>query len=408
MGHSRSPSGYDRDAGATGEPHLGRQRLQDALHYGNDVGISFAQQNPRVRALSHPSMSVECHFRRNFLLLGCTLSVSVGACLSARVANPGGQHGQATVHAQRGFDYARAGQLAQAEAELRRAVELARSDPEVLAALVTILAQEHKLEESTELFRQALQLDSANLTVCRYLAANLWQLHRYAEARDNLEIILKRKPDDKGAQLLLGMVSENMGDYATAARMLAAVPEEVRKQPESIAALALSYYHLRQTEKARATLAQLATHPAGPPVLLLGAQIADEMQDYPTAEKLLASISSDFPDQPKLRYTTALVEYHAGRFDRSQSILETLIASGNETAAIFNLLGWCHHKQGQPQEALQSLEEAIAMAPAEEANYLDLTKILEAQHALPSALRAASRTVKSFPNSAAALELRQS
>jgi tetratricopeptide (TPR) repeat protein len=274
-----------------------------------------------------------------------------------------------------------------------------------LAALGTILAQEHKLEESTELFRRALQIDSANLTVRRYLAANLWQLHRYAEARDNLQIILKRKPDDKGAQLLLGMVSENMGDYATAARMLAAVPEAVRKQPESIAALARSYYHLRQTEKARAALAELATHAAGPPAVLLGAQIADEMQDYPTAEKLLASIPSDFPDQPKLQYTMAVVEYHAGRFNRSQSILETLIASDNRTAAIFNLLGWCHQKRRQPQEALQSLDEAIDLAPAEEANYLDLTRILLAQHALPSALRAASRTVNSFPNSAAALEL---
>jgi cytochrome c-type biogenesis protein CcmH/NrfG len=138
----------------------------------------------------------------------------------------------------RGFDSARAGQLDETEARLRQAEKLSPSDPEVLAALGTVLAQEHKLDESIELFRRALRIDSSNLTVRRYLAANLWQLHRYPEAKENLQIILKRKPDDKAAQLLLGMVSENMGDYANATRMLAAAPDLVREQPESIAALA--------------------------------------------------------------------------------------------------------------------------------------------------------------------------
>lgn len=280
------------------------------------------------------------------------------------------------------------------------------SDSEVLAALGTVLAQEHKLEASTDLFRRALRIDSANLTVRRYLAANLWQLHRYPEAKENLLIILKRKPDDKAAQLLLGMVSENMGDYTTAARMLALVPDQVREQPEAIAALARSYYHLHQNEKAQATLAQLAGHPAGPPAAFLGAQIADQMQDFPTAEKLLASMPAEFLNQPKSRYTMALVQYHAGHLDQCQSILEGLIASGAKNAAILNLLGWCHQKLGHPQQALQALEESIALAPAEESNYLDLTRILLAQRALPSALRAANRTVDAFPKSAAAFELR--
>jgi tetratricopeptide (TPR) repeat protein len=345
-------------------------------------------------------------FLRKSLLLGCALSLWAGTRrpTSAQVATHG-PDSQATAHAVRGFDFARAGELDEAEARLRQAEKLSPSDPEVLAALGTVLAQENKLDESTELFRRALRIDSANLAVRRYLAANLWQLHRYPEAKENLQIILKRKPDDKAAQLLLGMVSENMGDYATAARMLAAAPDLVREQPESIAALARSYYHLHQTEKARATLAQLAAHPAGPPATLLGAQIADEMEDYPTAKKLLGSIPAALRDQPRIQYTMALVEYHTGHFDRCQGILETLIASGNRNAAILNLLGWCHQKQGQPQEALQSLEESVTLAPGEVANYLDLTKILLAQRSLPSALRAANRTVNMFPNSAAASEL---
>jgi gluconolactonase len=42
LGRARSPSGYHRDAGATSQSHLGRQRLQDALHHGDDLGVSSA------------------------------------------------------------------------------------------------------------------------------------------------------------------------------------------------------------------------------------------------------------------------------------------------------------------------------------------------------------------------------
>jgi tetratricopeptide (TPR) repeat protein len=359
---------------------------------------------PLVVRESRLSISLKRHL---FLFCCCLLEIVALICIpvsayaTAFVAN---QSDEAAAHAERGLEFARAGKLEEAEAELRQAAELEPANAEVLSSLGTILAMQKKLGESTEVFKRALQISPNDLTVRRYLAANLWQLHLYSEAKQNLKIILNRQPEDKGAKLLLGMVSENIGDYATAARMLGSVPDEVRKQPESIAALARSYYHLRQTERARTTLAQLSSHPAGPQAVFLGAQIADEMQDYQTAETMLASIRSNFPDESRLEYSLALVEYHAGRFDQSQRALEKLIDSGNKTAAIFNLLGWCYEKQQQPKEAMQALQESIKLAPEEEANYLDLGKILLAQHSLPSALQTARRGTHTFPRSAATFE----
>jgi tetratricopeptide (TPR) repeat protein len=345
-------------------------------------------------------------FQRHSLFC-CLLALFTGLCLPGSAqpaASHSGQSTEAQEHAEQGFEFARAGELEKAEAELRQAAQLAPANPDVLAGLGTVLAQQGKLAESTEVFRRVLHIRPDDATARRYLAANLWQLHLYPEAKENLKIILRQQPNDKQAQLLLGMVSENMGDYATAARMLGSVLDELRKQPQSIAALARSYYHLRQAEKARATLELLSTHPAGPQAVFLGAQIADEMQDYQTAGKLLASIRSTFPDHPMLEYKLALVEYHAGRFAKSQQILESLISSGSKNATIFSLLGWCHQKQGRPTEAVQALEESIQLAPSEEANYLDLGKILLAQHSLPAALQLARRTTAAFPDSAAAFE----
>ena len=96
---------------------------------------------------------------------------------------------------------------------------------------------ERKLGESTDILKRALQLDSSNLTAQQYLAANLWQLHRYIEAKQELKALLKKKPGDKPATLLLGMVSENLKDYAAAARLLGSVPALVRER----------WAHLRDT-----------------------------------------------------------------------------------------------------------------------------------------------------------------
>ena len=75
---------------------------------------------------------------------------------------------------------------------------------------------EKKFAESNAIFKKVLAV-TPDVTVRRYLAANLWQMHHYPEARENLQILLKQAPKDNQSRLLLGMVSENMKDYTKAA-----------------------------------------------------------------------------------------------------------------------------------------------------------------------------------------------
>lgn len=199
-----------------------------------------------------------------------------------------------------------------------------------------------------------------------------------------------------------------MRDYATAARMLASVPEQVSERPESIGALARSYYHLGAQEKARTVLKKLLTHPAGAQGVLLGAQIADEMQDYDIAEELISVMPADSSNRTTLGYRLALVQYHAKRYEQSQRTLLDLVTAGYRTGKIFNLLGWCYQKQNQLQLAVQALEESIHLAPADESNYLDLERILFAGHLLPAALAVAKSTTSAFPDSARAFLMRGS
>src|SRR5215470_10921724 len=239
------------------------------------------------------------------------------------VSFPGlAQNEDAQSHADIGIQFARAGDLVRAADELRKAVVLAPKNAEFLSTLGTVLAMDKKLEESTTTFRQALQLTPQDSIVRRYLAANLWQLHRYSEAKRELQIILRTHPDDAQARLLFGMVSENSGDYVTAANMLSSVPKEVEKQPESIAALAHSYYYLHDREKARATLQRLSAHAGDAKSLLLGAEIADRAGDYDESERLLNSISEPGGSSPDIRFRKATVQYHAGHFSECEKTLQ--------------------------------------------------------------------------------------
>jgi tetratricopeptide (TPR) repeat protein len=132
------------------------------------------------------------------------------------------------------------------------------------------------------------------------------------------------------------------------------------------------------------------------------------MRDYETAEKLLLSIEATFPDHAALTYRLATVQYGAGQFEHSQQTLLGLIAAGDANSQIYNLLGWCYYKTNQPEQAVQALSQALELAPEDEANYLDLEKILAAERSFPSALVLARKAAAAFPNSAKIFELQGS
>jgi tetratricopeptide (TPR) repeat protein len=336
-----------------------------------------------------------------FILLICPASGSP-AFVSFSSEN---QNDSAQAHLERGLQLAQGGELQSAEVELRKAVLLKPDNSEFLSSLATVLAMQKKFDESTSLFEKALKINPDDLRSRGYLVANLWQLHRYAEAKQNLKIILTANPNDSRAKLLLGMISENSGDYATAATMLASVPDLVRGHPESIVAVARSYYHIGERGKGANWLKELANDPSGGQGALLGAQVADDMQDYATAEVLLSSIPAGFPDSSTVRYRLAVVKFHAKQYDESERILQELISTGQRKGEILRLLGWCYHKSNRNEDAIRTFREAVQLSPTDEANFLDLGALLIAERRFAVALELAKRTVSAFPTSSNALVL---
>ena len=315
------------------------------------------------------------------------------------------QSQEAEAHLDRGLQLAHAGDLPTSENELRLALRLKPGDAEILSSLATVLAIEKKFEESTLLFERALKLNAGDLRSRRHLAANLYQLHRYAEAGQNLKVVLKSEPADPQARIMLGLVSEAIGDYATAVAMLASFPGLAREQPEAALALARSYYRTGDQEKGAAVLAGLANGPLRPQGALLGAKVADDMRDYATAEKLLNAIPAESQDHGTALYRLAAVKFHAKQYDECDKILQRLIAAGTRNDEILRLLGWSYHRRKQDDKAIATFRQAIEYKPTEERNYLDLGALLLEQKKFSAALELANRAVTAFPTSAHALAL---
>jgi len=294
------------------------------------------------------------------------------------------------------------------EARLREAFKRAPNDPSYAARLGSLLSAQNKLPEAALFFEKALKLDPGNIDIRRDLAAAYWQLGKLADARKNLESVLKARPGDTWGILLLGMVSEDLGDHQRAAKLLADVIPLVRQRPETIDSLARAYYHLGQTDKARNTLEMLVGHPAGPEAVFQGGQLAAEFKDYETAQNLFTSVKDTYPDSAVLNYNIALAQFSAKHYQESEKTLTASIGYGHGTADTYALLGWIYAKQDHPPEMLQAFEKAINMEPSNPAHFLDLGDALLEKMNYGTALAVANEAVKRFPSLSRAYSLKGS
>jgi tetratricopeptide (TPR) repeat protein len=336
---------------------------------------------------------------RQLIRAGCVLAFLAVAPASSIEARPQSSS-PAQEHAERGRLAIARGEPKAAEAELRQAVQLAPQDAQYLALLGIALGMQQKLQESDVYLGKSLRLDPTDSATRRNLAWNQFQLGQLAPAKENLDGVLKQKPDDAAAKLVLGMVHEELRDYRAAVRLLESVPDQVRERPESLAALARAYDCTGRHEKARETLKELQQlRSAGPEGVFLGGQVAAELHDYEAAQSLFSSIWSTYPDTAKLGYNLALAQYRGGRFPQSQATLRRVISAGHDSSEIYNLLAWCFYKQDDFKGAATALDQAIALDPADESNYLDGGLMLIEHHLVEGALNAAEKALEVAPDS---------
>ena len=371
----------------------GEGRESIACHGGelyNSTGVKKSQRRYGFNAIRILVDRQPC--------LSLVTLILCAVCISPQAAF-GQAEAEAKRYAEQGRRHLQAGDLHTAEFELRRAVELAPKDFAYLAELGVILGKEQKLAESNQYFQKALQLQPQSIPIRRNLAANQWRLGQLDKAENNLEQILKANPRDEDTILLLGTVEESLKHYAAAARLLASVPDLLKQHPESVAALARSYYRTQNRSNARATLRSLLDARFEPQEVYLGGQIAMEEEDFTTAEELFASIQQSYSDAARLGYDLAFTRYRTGKFRECQDTLLAVMKASPATADLDTLLGWCYARQEKLKEAVDAFNQAVALDPSRESTYLDLGTILIHHKLIDAALKQGRETAERFPTS---------
>jgi tetratricopeptide (TPR) repeat protein len=266
-------------------------------------------------------------------------------------------------HADRAVQFAKRGDLKNAENELRKAVELSPGDAALLTSLGGILGMEGDLQQANTYLFKAVKLNPQDPVSRRNLAANQWQLGRLKEAHENLDRLIRADPRDKASIFLLGMVSEKEKDYARCAELLESVPEMLERQPDGQVALASAYYHTNRRQDARKTLRQLLRGGGGARVTFLGGQAAMDARDYPTAEVLFATTRYTYSDPAAVEFQIAMAQYRDGHIEQSEKTLLEAIQAKRARSDAYVLLCKVLVDQGADIRALRFAAQAAQAFP---------------------------------------------
>jgi tetratricopeptide (TPR) repeat protein len=223
------------------------------------------------------------------------------------------------------------------------------------------------------------------------------------QAEKNLQFVLARHPGDPGSILLLGMVKEKTGEYASAAELLSSQFEAVIAQPDRTVALFHSLVQSGQRDKMPRVVEALklrAGNKQWSNAIGRCAQIAALGGDIQTADALFALIAADDTARPAAGLQLAKALYQAGQISPARELLSQLQASGPPGADLQMLLGNCFEAERRPELALEAYQRALQLDPSRVEHYEDPIALLLYLHKTGDAAALVKRALSLAPNDA--------
>jgi tetratricopeptide (TPR) repeat protein len=164
------------------------------------------------------------------------------------------------------------------------------------------------------------------------------------------------------------MVSENEKNYARSIALLESIPDVAERQPEAFVALASSYYHMGQREKAQSALKKLLGRSIKPEVLLMAGRVAMDAHDYVLSRRIMSEPITDFDRSYQLLLTKASAEVKLGYF--SQAVASSQRAVELHPSVETKLeLAFAQWHAGDKDHAVSSFEELIHQFPRDAETY---------------------------------------
>lgn len=291
--------------------------------------------------------------------------------------------------------------LQQAETVARRTALLRPADPAALALLAGILTRRGRHGEASDLYTQAVRIDSDNLTLRRDLAASQWRAARLDRARASIESVLAQAPRDRRSLLLAGMIADSQGRHVEAAQLLEDAGAGVWESPESMVAMVRGLYRSGRIDQARRALKRFESVVPGADSQAAAGAAAFDAGDFRASKRLFESAEhSGHADRAGMLFNAALSSYRLGDFSSARLSLEESLGFEPSNDEAWNLLGWSFERGGDTRQALASLQRAIELAPESERHTFDLGTILAShRETWHLAMETAASGLSRHPNS---------
>ncbi len=329
------------------------------------------------------------------------------------------QADNAEAHVILGQVYLLQGQKEAALPEFEKALELDPKNVQTYVSLAAVSFQDGNFDKALELYKKAVELDPKNLQALAglgetYLSKNEYdaaiqaaesmlaaapnvenQVSRegigakfilgraylmkanaieaenveeanalYEKAVVELEPVVAGTADIPAANYSLGVAYSKLGKFEQAVdlflRVLATNPDNV----SSLQNLAVAYFQLNQYDAAIEHAKKAAA--LDPQNLLVHKLLLDaylRTNNAEEAQAVVAKIEALSPNDPVLSINKAMVALQSKQFDEAIKQAEAALASGQETAFTYNILGRAQAGANDYDKAMASLKKAIELSP---------------------------------------------
>ena len=268
-----------------------------------------------------------------------------------------------------GSIYARSDRYRQADESFRAALRIDPASPGARLGLAAVCIDTGRYDEARALLAEAQQRDPGNLTARLKGALLDVRLGRVAEGESGARAVAAAQPGNAEAHYVLGLALESRGATAEAAAEMRRAQEIAPAHPGALSHLVTLTTRLGRTSEAdrwrlaqRQALSRLHVEERVRDHRIKGVE-AFNREDYETALAEFRAIAREDPDDPQVHLHLGSTLLALGRPDEAQAALERCLALDPRNERGLAEMGRLHALANRLDQAIATLEKAVAVNP---------------------------------------------
>lgn len=259
----------------------------------------------------------------------------------------------------------------EAEQSYRQAITMTPGDPLAYAGLAGLYTIQARYDEAETLLQQANRVDRSYARAYIQLGELMARLARHSEALATYEQAKELAPSDWRIYAGLGGIYHSLGKIDRAVTYFQSAAALDQTVPDPLLRLATLYQEQGQPDRAEEMLLQALER--APTNASIRYALAQHYRSLDLDDKALAQLRQAMEENPGSMET--LVSYanelrRQGRKDQAADFYRQAGEASEASSAGYRTLALAHQTQKHSEEALTLIEEAIAYAPDEPANWI--------------------------------------